>query len=267
MKSNYTKISFGEFLKSIKKDLYNINTCFTFAIYDLKIKFARTQIGFFWNLVQVMIWIGSLYLVFFSYFGIKEESFLLYISIGIILFFFFETTVNEACTLLQINRVTILSLNTSILFFFLRNFIKNLIIFFINFILVLCLLIFFGKIDYTLFLFLIYFPIYAMSVFFISFSAGLISTRYRDFNPIINVALRVLFILTPIFWTKKIVEDREYLVDYNPLFHLIELIRNPLMQKDISFINLNISICVLVFSLIISFFIYFNNFKIIKHWI
>ena len=106
-----------------------------------------------------------------------------------------------------------------------------------------------------------------MSVFFISFSAGLISTRYRDFNPIINVALRVLFILTPIFWTKKIVEDREYLIDYNPLFHLIELIRNPLMQKDISLINLNVSICVLVFSLIISFFIYFNNFKIIKHWI
>ena len=268
MKSNNTEISFPEFIAAVLKDFKNIDICFKFAVYDLKIRFARTQIGFFWNLLQVIIWIGSIYLVFYNYFGINnDDSFLLYISIGIILFFFFETTINEATTLLKVNRVTILNLRTSILFFFLRNFIKNFIIFFINFLLIIFLLIFYKKLNLSFLNFFVYFPIFSIAVFFLSFAAGLLSTRYRDFNPIINVILRVLFIFTPIFWTKKIVENREYLVDFNPLFHLIELVRNPLIEKSITSSNLMISISVLIFSLLLSLMIYYYNFKNIKHWI
>jgi ABC-2 type transport system permease protein/lipopolysaccharide transport system permease protein len=66
-------------------------------------------------------------------------------------------------------------------------------------------------------------------------SAGLIlgmtSARFRDVPRITASVVQVLFLITPIFWMPAMLGARSWLVDLNPFFHLIEIMRAPLLGR------------------------------------
>ena len=57
----------------------------------------------------------------------------------------------------------------------------------------------------------------------------MLSARFRDIPQIIFSAIQVLFFLTPILWSPDLLRSRAYLVDWNPFYHLIEVVRAPLL--------------------------------------
>jgi ABC-type polysaccharide/polyol phosphate export permease len=60
---------------------------------------------------------------------------------------------------------------------------------------------------------------------------GLICTRYRDVPQLIVSLLQVLFFVTPIMWVPELLGARAYFVNFNPGYHIVELIRAPLLGK------------------------------------
>jgi ABC-type polysaccharide/polyol phosphate export permease len=71
---------------------------------------------------------------------------------------------------------------------------------------------------------------------FDSFFLGLIiaipSTRFRDINQFVGFSVQVLFFLTPIFWTPDQMHGkRRVFFEYNPLAHMLELVRQPLLGR------------------------------------
>lgn len=68
------------------------------------------------------------------------------------------------------------------------------------------------------------------NTFFLSFIIAFPATRFRDVSHMAGLAASVFFFLTPVFWpAEKMTGARRMLVDYNPLAHELELIRQPLM--------------------------------------
>lgn len=68
--------------------------------------------------------------------------------------------------------------------------------------------------------------------FLISLVVGLPSTRFRDVGFLMGFIMQLLFFLTPVFWVpdlQHISPIRRALIEYNPLYHMLELIRQPLM--------------------------------------
>jgi lipopolysaccharide transport system permease protein len=63
----------------------------------------------------------------------------------------------------------------------------------------------------------------------ISVSLGLASARFRDIPRIVASLAQIVFLVTPILWTPDMLGDRIYLAYGNPLFHLIEIVRRPLL--------------------------------------
>lgn len=56
------------------------------------------------------------------------------------------------------------------------------------------------------------------------------ATRFRDVNYLTGFLMQFLFFLTPVFWAPtQIAAERRFIADYNPLAHLIEIIRQPLL--------------------------------------
>jgi lipopolysaccharide transport system permease protein len=49
--------------------------------------------------------------------------------------------------------------------------------------------------------------------------------------PIITSLVQVAFFFTPIMWTPDLLKDRAWIADFNPLYHLIELVRAPLLGQ------------------------------------
>ena len=66
--------------------------------------------------------------------------------------------------------------------------------------------------------------------FFLSFPLGMLSTRYRDIAQFISIAMGAMFMLTPVFWKRvQVSSDFLWIVDYNPLAYMLEIVRQPFL--------------------------------------
>lgn len=60
---------------------------------------------------------------------------------------------------------------------------------------------------------------------------GLLGARFRDVPEVIASALRIVFFLTPVFWKPELLPDRALVLDLNPFFYLLEVVRAPLLGQ------------------------------------
>jgi ABC-type polysaccharide/polyol phosphate export permease len=73
-------------------------------------------------------------------------------------------------------------------------------------------------------------PLVFLTNFFLIVPIGMISTRYRDVNYMVGFVLGVAFLMTPVFWRRAALpESRYWIVDMNPLSHMLEILRQPLL--------------------------------------
>ena len=78
-------------------------------------------------------------------------------------------------------------------------------------------------------------PLVILSVYFLSFPVGMLSTRYRDVNYFIGFVVNVLFLMTPVFWRRANMPPHNvWIVDYNPLAYMLEIVRQPLLGHPAS---------------------------------
>jgi lipopolysaccharide transport system permease protein len=73
--------------------------------------------------------------------------------------------------------------------------------------------------------------LFLINAAWISLAVGVLSTRYRDIPQVIANALQVIFFLTPIFWSPESLPNRPAFVLLNPFYHLIEIVRAPLLGE------------------------------------
>lgn len=67
--------------------------------------------------------------------------------------------------------------------------------------------------------------------FWFSFVFGVLNARYRDFGQMVAAATTFLFFMTPIFWRVDRLGDLAWIVEYNPFYHLINIVRGPLIGE------------------------------------
>lgn len=63
------------------------------------------------------------------------------------------------------------------------------------------------------------------------FLLGIICARFRDVPPIVASVVRILFFVTPIIWMPEMMPGRAFVLDFNPFYHLVEVVRAPLLGK------------------------------------
>lgn len=56
-----------------------------------------------------------------------------------------------------------------------------------------------------------------------------LGARFRDIGPAVMSGMNLLFILTPIFWVPTPQQEASPLLRFNPFYHLLEVVRAPLM--------------------------------------
>jgi lipopolysaccharide transport system permease protein len=67
-------------------------------------------------------------------------------------------------------------------------------------------------------------------LFLLSIILGTICTRFRDVTQIVAVLFQIIYFFTPIFWMRKALLGKySWVTDLNPFYHMIELIRAPLL--------------------------------------
>jgi ABC-type polysaccharide/polyol phosphate export permease len=73
-------------------------------------------------------------------------------------------------------------------------------------------------------------PLVMLIGVFLSIPLGMVSARYRDVGYMIGFVVQALFMLTPVFWHRaQMTPHLRWIVDYNPIAHMLEIVRQPLL--------------------------------------
>jgi lipopolysaccharide transport system permease protein len=179
--------------------------------------------------------IAAIGLVFGTIFGSPMEKFLPYLASGVISWALITHIINDGANTFIAAEGMIKQLAISKLVYLLRVVWRNIITFGHNIVIFPVVLIIFSVWPGRP---VLLWPIgLAVAVFSLSGVAlifGILSIRYRDVPNIINAALTVAFYSTPVIWMRENVGDNplvDAMVNFNPLYHLLSIMRLPLIGQ------------------------------------
>ena len=203
-----------------------------FSVHDIKQRFRRSVLGPFWLTLSLGIMISTLGFINARLFNQDMMKAIPSIAIGIILWNLFTCILTEGATTFVEAQRYIINVPTPISVHFYRTVSRNLIIWGHNMLIYLFIFAFLEKgafLNYLLFI--PGFFLFLLTCCWLGLSIGIISTRFRDIPQIVINLLQVLFFITPVFWTVGSFKVRPVFVTWNPLHHLLDIVRSPLLGK------------------------------------
>lgn len=239
-----------------------------FAFHEIRQRFRRSLLGPFWLTLSMGIMIGALGLVFSTLFGQDVGQTLPYIATGIIFWTLLTSCINEGTTVFIGNESYIKNVPLPVSVHFYRMMARNLIIWGFNMVIYLAVLIFFRvQLDWQFLLFIPGFTLFIANASWMGLAAAILSTRYRDVPQVIANVVQVVFFLTPIFWSPSTLPTRPAFVEWNPLYHLIELVRAPLLGQDVAPYSWLFALALAVVGLAGTAYLYRRAYARIAYWV
>lgn len=237
---------------------------------DIRQRYRRSTLGPFWITISTAVMISSLGLIFGNIFKAPREIFLPFLAVGLISWSFISSVITGATTVYVEAESIVKQLPLPLFTHILRMLFRNIFIFLHNLIIIPFVFLFVGKsFSWELFLFLPGFLILCINLTWLSLLLSIICTRFRDITQIVSSLLQIGFYVTPIIWLPSMIPSRAgvYVLDPNPFYHLIEIVRGPCLGALPSMLNWDYSLILAVTGWFFTIKIY-NIFKNrIAYWL
>lgn len=226
---------------------------FSLAMRDIKMRYRRSSIGPFWITISTAITISSMGFLYSKLFHADLDYYLPYLASGIIGWSFISSLLTESGQAYIESENYLRNQSSFLSIYSMRIIIRNIIIFMHNLVVFIPIGLFF-KTGVNLNLLLLIpsvFLICCNAVFYGSILA-IIGTRYRDFAQLVNNVIQVIFFMTPIMWMPNSLPGQtQWIVQYNPFNHFLNLIRSPLLGQHFSYNNFVVTSCITLIGFIL----------------
>jgi ABC-type polysaccharide/polyol phosphate export permease len=210
----------------------NVSLVATLGWHDIRGRYRRSAIGPFWLTISMGLMIASIGVVFGKIFKTHMDEYLPFLAAGIILWVFITGTINEGCTAFIDAESIIKQLPIPLFVHILRVLWRNILILAHNILILPLVLVVMGnRIGLEVVLAIPGLLLVTLCLSWVALLFAMLCARYRDLAQIIVSVLQVTFYLTPIIWMPSLLPDRmsATFLQFNPFYHLLELIRGPLL--------------------------------------
>lgn len=221
-----------------KNDIYvglsTIHVWLTLGWHDIRQRYRRSVLGPFWFTLSTMIMVGVLGFLYSTLLGQEIADYLPYLGVGLVVWQYISGCVNEGSNAYIASGYLIKQIRMPITVHICRIVWRNFVILLHSLPVVIIAMIIFGH--YPNFEFLLLIPglgLLFLNGIWVSIVLGILCTRYRDILPIVGNLLQVAFFFTPIMWSKDLLKDRAWAAEVNPIHHMIEVIRAPILGHPI----------------------------------
>ena len=201
---------------------------------DIRQRYKRSRLGPFWITISMAVMITTMGLVFGNLFKTDVKEFLPFLTLGLIIWSFILGSITEGCEALISAEGIIKQLPVPLHVHVLRVVWKNFIIFLHNIVIFPFVLLAVGKgVSWDIFLAIPGFLLLVLNISWFLIIIAMVCARFRDMTQIILSIMQVVFYLTPVIWMPKLLSHRvgQVLLDLNPLYHLIDIVRAPLLGQ------------------------------------
>ena len=264
-------------LNRIKVSVTDLSECFhrlslvvLLGLQDVRQRYRRSKLGPFWITISMGVMIGMIGLIFGQVMNNPMHDYMPFLATGIIFWNFISTSVMEGATSFIDGQGMIRQLNLPLTMYPMRVIWRNIIILGHNLLILPIAMIVVGKgVTWNVFWVIPGFVVLTINVFWVSLFLSVLCTRFRDMPQIVSSLLQVMFYLTPVIWMPGALGEktRMMLLDPNPAFHLLELVRAPVLGYLPSMINWGIGVGLAAFGLFISFLFFGQYRKRIAYWL
>lgn len=197
---------------------------------DILQRYRRSILGPFWLTASMAIMIVALGVLYAGLFNTPVEDFLPFLCVGLLVWTLLASFLVEGGTLFTGSESYIKQIRLPYSVYVYRSTWSKLVIFFHNLIIYFAVLFYFQIWPGTVGLLAIPGLIAVIiNGALASLTIGIVSARFRDVPPLIGSVVQIVFFVTPIFWKPELLKGREYITDFNPFFHLLEIVRAPLL--------------------------------------
>ena len=197
---------------------------------DIRQRYRRTILGPWWLAISTGLLVLILGFLWSEIFQVEVRTFLPFFAVGYVLWTFLSGAMIEACTgftqfegIIKQRRIPF----STLLY---RIGMRHAIALAHNAVIV-ALLIFWAHPTFS-YSFMLAVPgllLFGVIVFLTLIPVAILCTRFRDFPQIVSNALQILFFATPIMWRPDVLRNYRWIAEYNPVAHLLDIVRLPLL--------------------------------------
>jgi ABC-type polysaccharide/polyol phosphate export permease len=255
-------------MQDIKEGFLSLHLWPMLGWLEIKQRYRRSIIGPFWLTISTAVLIGAMGPLYGKIFNLDIASYFPYLGISFILWMFIANTITDSCTIFINAASYIQQMKIPFSVYVLKSVYKNLIIFFHNILIILIILIIFPQaISWQILLSIFGVILIALNAFWVGMVLGMLCARYRDIQQIIVNLIQLAFFMTPIIWKAGMLGRYSFAVDYNPLYHFLEIVRGPLLYESINILSWQVVGIITIFGYILMFKVFSIYREKIGYWV
>jgi ABC-2 type transport system permease protein len=204
----------------------------TMGVNDIRQRYRRSILGPFWITLSMGIMVGALGLLYGTIFKQDMHEYLPFVAAGFIYWGLISTLILDGTRVFSDAEGLIRQLAAPLSIYIFKLVWSNLITFAHNIWIYVFVAVWYGlNPGWTALLVIPALLLVVVNGFWMALLFGLLSARFRDIPLIVANLLQVLFFITPIIWRRDMLPGRAIILDLNPFYHLIEILRTPLIGQ------------------------------------
>ncbi len=235
---------------------------------DIALRYRRSLLGPLWLTLSMGVMVGSLGVLYGVLFKLEITTYLPFLCLGFLVWGMLSSLVVEGCQCFIEAEALLRQVALPTSLFAYRVMWRNLLVFAHNAVIyVLVALIFDVRPGWAalwaipgLFMLLV-------NGIWVALLLGMLSARFRDIPQVISSLMQVIFFITPIVWTPELLPGRQFIVNANPIYHFVELVRAPLLGHTPTMLNWGVTLGITAAGWLVAFLFHRRFHVRIAYWV
>ena len=235
---------------------------------DVRQHYRRSLIGPFWATISMGVMVAALGLLFSTVFNTNLADYMPFLATGLVVWSLIASMVNEGCSAFINAESIIKQLKLPLSTHGYRVACRALIIFAHNLpILAIVALLFPTRPGWSALLAAPGLALLCLNGVWACLLFSLVSARFRDVPLITASFMQVAFFLTPVFWRPEALPERAAVLQFNPFYHFLELVRAPLLGHAPGMISWLVATGITLAGWLVMFMFYCRCRQRIAYWL
>lgn len=216
--------------RDIIDGMSNINLWARIGWRDIRQRYRRSSIGPFWVTISMAFMVGTLGVLYGMIFKMDLATYLPFICLGLIFWEFISKSIIEGCIAFLELEGLIKQIRLPLTIHIARYVWRNVIVLAHNSVIYVLLAIVLGiNPGWNGFLVLPGLLLVVLNLTWVTLALAICCARFRDVPMIVTTIVQMLFFVTPVFWSPTVMPARTVLVHGNPFYHMLEVVREPML--------------------------------------
>ena len=202
------------------------------GLQDIRLRYRRSVLGPWWVTISTAIMVLALGFLWSRIFITDIKHYMPFFAIGFVAWTWISTQVLESATGFRQFDGIIRQIKIPFPVYVLRLCVRNCIILMHNFLVVILVLAFVGSgLHVQSLLFIPAFILIQVNLTLIGIMVAIFCTRFPDMTQVVASLVQLMFFFSPILWQPSEIKGESHLITANPLYHWLEILREPLLGR------------------------------------